>query len=579
MPPLKGRPGRNQYAPYQSTKDQNQRRHSRHIHPTVKRRFQAESPLPPPPPLQLQLRRDLNLNLNVTRSPVAGCRAVALATDPNTPVPISSPTAISMSGFAPSGYFSAVNTTSDADLLNAFSQGRSESAFDALVRRHLDLVHSAAFRLTGDAHLAHDVAQAVFVALAQHAAEVAGKVSRGNPLSAWLHVATRNLAAKLIRTESRRRARERESVAMNDQPPLDARHDATHDADWDRIAPHLDDGLAKLSPGDRNVVLLRFFERRSAREIGESLGIGEEAAQKRIRRAMDRLRTLLIRHTPEITTPILTALISAFTVKQAPSALAATITQTALNGAWVATPTAIQTWLTQVTSNLLMTKTQTAITVVLAAVVAIPLGVQQMQLQRIRAERLDDATLATFETAVPRGEIFAQPDQGTDTQAAEIARLRARLDDLRAQIASKPKPAATPRSVPPAQGPLLLLRGQPVPITNLVVAGNATPEAAAQSLLAFMRDGNLEATMGLWLLSPKNRAEWEDEVVHQPERREEVTRKMVSEVSNLLTVELVEVQPITEGRSRLVLRRISATETNGMTLTFGLNPSGWKQIP
>lgn len=188
-----------------------------------------------------------------------------------------------MSGLPPGGYCGTMATTSDPDLLREFSEKRSETAFDSLVRRHLDLVHSAAFRLTGNAHQAEDVTQAVFVALARHATEVARKVSHGAPLSAWLHVTTRNLASKLIRTESRRRARERESVTMNDLPSLGA------DATWESIAPHLDHSLADLSESDRNVVLLRFFERKTAREIGGLLGIGEDAAQKRISRAVDRL--------------------------------------------------------------------------------------------------------------------------------------------------------------------------------------------------------------------------------------------------------------------------------------------------
>ncbi len=62
-----------------------------------------------------------------------------------------------------------MNAETDAQLLRAYAESRSEASFAELVRRHIDLVHSAAFRMVGDAHLARDVTQGVFVALAKDA--------------------------------------------------------------------------------------------------------------------------------------------------------------------------------------------------------------------------------------------------------------------------------------------------------------------------------------------------------------------------------------------------------------------------
>jgi len=75
-----------------------------------------------------------------------------------------------------------VNAQSDPQLLRAYAERRSEAAFAELVRRHIDLVHSAAFRMVNDSHLAKDVSQGVFVALAKDA----GKLTNHPVLSGWL---------------------------------------------------------------------------------------------------------------------------------------------------------------------------------------------------------------------------------------------------------------------------------------------------------------------------------------------------------------------------------------------------------
>ena len=84
----------------------------------------------------------------------------------------------------------------DAALLRRYASEKSEAAFAELVRRHLDLVYSAALRrLGGDTHRAADVAQQVFTTLARDAQKLSGH----GVLTAWLYTATRNAAIDLIR--------------------------------------------------------------------------------------------------------------------------------------------------------------------------------------------------------------------------------------------------------------------------------------------------------------------------------------------------------------------------------------------
>ena len=213
-----------------------------------------------------------------------------------------------------------MNRPTDQQLLCEYAARRSDAAFAELVRRHVDLVYSAALRMVCDAHLAEDVTQGAFVALAQNARRLAGHPV----LSGWLHRTAQNLAANAVRSEVRRRAREQEAVAMNHLLA------AEPEASWEAIAPRLDDALGKLNETERDAVLLRYFERKTARDMAEILGISEDAAQKRVNRAIERLRELFLKqHTP-VGANSLAVLMSAHAVQSAPAALMKTALAAAL---------------------------------------------------------------------------------------------------------------------------------------------------------------------------------------------------------------------------------------------------------
>ncbi|HUR60419.1 MAG TPA: sigma-70 family RNA polymerase sigma factor, partial [Opitutaceae bacterium] len=173
----------------------------------------------------------------------------------------------------------------DAQLLRAYVTDRSEDAFRELVRRHIAVVHGVARRQAGiDAHLADDVTQRVFVLLAQKAPAVAGHAS----LVGWLYTAARLESLRAARGEARRRNRETQAIDMN------APHDrAPGEPAWEELQPVLDDAMSQLGAADRDAVLLRYFSGRSFAEVGRALDISEEAARKRVDRAVDKLRAVL----------------------------------------------------------------------------------------------------------------------------------------------------------------------------------------------------------------------------------------------------------------------------------------------
>lgn len=202
----------------------------------------------------------------------------------------------------------------DAQLLHAYVAERSENAFRELVRRHVAVVHGVARRQAGiDAHLAEDVTQRVFVLLAQKAPALSGQRSLGG----WLHTAARFEALRTARAEARRRSRETNAGDMH----VPAAPDDT-EAAWEELRPVLDDAMGRLGTADREAVLLRYFSGHSFAEVGHALHLSEEAARKRVDRAVERLRGLLGRRGVASTA---TTLCSVLAARAAPPVAASTI--------------------------------------------------------------------------------------------------------------------------------------------------------------------------------------------------------------------------------------------------------------
>ena len=325
-------------------------------------------------------------------------------------------------------------TGNDLDLLRDFVREQSQDAFTALVQRHLNLVYCAALRQVRSPQLAEEVAQSVFTDLARHAA----RLKPNTVLTAWLYQITRRTAIDVVRREARRQLREQIASEMNAM-------NATA-ADWKQIEPLLDEAMHALDDTDRTAVLLRYFENKSLREVGETLGTTDDAARKRVSRAVDQLREFFVKHGLNVGASALAIVISANAVQAAPFGLALTISTAAVVAGATLTTTATAT----ATKAIAMTATQKIIvTTVLAAAVGAgfyehhqakasrsqveSLQAQQASLtaeiQQLTQERDDSIS----QLAAARATLLAESAQ-RKTDSTELVRLRNEVGLLRGQI-------------------------------------------------------------------------------------------------------------------------------------------------
>src|SRR4051794_11619537 len=160
---------------------------------------------------------------------------------------------------------------SDHELLARFAEG-SEKAFATLVRRHIDLVYSAALRQVQDPHTAADVTSAVFIILARKG----GNLRQYVIIPAWLHRVTSFTARKAIRSRQRRLSYEHAAASMNETTV----HEPTN-PEWEQIMPFLDAALGDLAKHDHEAVVLRFFQDKTFPKLAGPFGPTKKEAGKR----------------------------------------------------------------------------------------------------------------------------------------------------------------------------------------------------------------------------------------------------------------------------------------------------------
>jgi RNA polymerase sigma factor (sigma-70 family) len=377
--------------------------------------------------------------------------------------------------------------TPDSELLGRYAKTRSEDAFAELVRRHVNLVYSAALRqVNGDAHLAKDVSQTVFTDLARKAASLArgGDASSPKSLTSWLYTSAHFAAAKIVRTENRRRNREDKFMRepANESSAGVSPAQTSPETEWDKIRPALDDAMHELKETDREAILLRYFENRQYTEVGVKLGLNENAARMRVERALEKLRAIFAKR--GITAAALASVISANAVQVAPAGLATALTTTSIAAIGTGTTFTLLKFMTA-------TQFKLGLGVLVVAGAATALVVQhqtQTQLrdksellrQQIAQLRIDNENLSNRLASVGEAKSL------TDEQLNELLQLRGQVGVLRRQTNELENSLAKTQSYL-SRRPNSGVQQQP---SDLPADYPKTPDAATEGILDALARGD-----------------------------------------------------------------------------------------
>ena len=293
----------------------------------------------------------------------------------------------------------------DQQLLGELAGANSESAFAALVVRHVNLVYSTALRFTSNPHAAEEISQAVFIILARKAPGL----RRGTVLSGWLYQTARLTSANFVKHEIRRQRREQEAYMQStlNTPESPA---------WEEMAPLLDEAMGDLGETDRNAVVLRFFENKTAREVAAALKMSEAAAHKRTHRALEKLRKFFTKRGVASTAAIIAGAVSAHSVHAAPAGLAQTISTASAAKGLVASGSTL-TLIKGTLKFMAWSKAKTAI-VTAAAVLVTGVGAGLATPKIVHAVRAAyyPNIQGTWEGVMPLGGMGIKKGQGTDTR-------------------------------------------------------------------------------------------------------------------------------------------------------------------
>ncbi|WP_439630387.1 sigma-70 family RNA polymerase sigma factor [Gemmata sp.] len=174
-----------------------------------------------------------------------------------------------------------------------FQEDRSSGAFETLVGRYAGLVYHTCAHVIRDQHEAEDAAQAVFIVLFRRP-----PARPPTSLAGWLYMVARKTSAKVLRDRAARARREAAAAAQvgarTDRPEAD-------------LAEALHAALNRVPAAEREVLILRYLQERSVRDVAAALDCSVATVSERAAKGLSRMARVLSATGPAVTVPAVSA--------------------------------------------------------------------------------------------------------------------------------------------------------------------------------------------------------------------------------------------------------------------------------
>jgi RNA polymerase sigma-70 factor (ECF subfamily) len=148
--------------------------------------------------------------------------------------------------------------------------------FEVFVREHQRMVHAIARQYVKDEHVAEDVAQEAFI----RAHRSFDGLRDATRVKTWLYALTRNCAIDWLRAHRRK-------LMSLDEAPVDIPEPAQPESTKDHQITIVMKVLEALREDYRELILMRYFEGLSYKEISEALGMTIGAVGEKLSRVRD----------------------------------------------------------------------------------------------------------------------------------------------------------------------------------------------------------------------------------------------------------------------------------------------------
>lgn len=178
-----------------------------------------------------------------------------------------------------------INKLPDEDLVKAIVKTNNTLLFEILYDRYAALVYNKCFGFAKDADEAKDLTQDVFLKLFVKLASFKGK----SKFSTWLYAFTYNHCVNYV---TRNTAKKFEKQSVDYAAIENLSEDEDDNSFLEMKVDRLKIALELISPEEKMILLLKYQDFLSIKEIGTALEIGESAVKMRLKRAKDKLKTV-----------------------------------------------------------------------------------------------------------------------------------------------------------------------------------------------------------------------------------------------------------------------------------------------